>query len=149
MTLIKVNNPQKGRIGFGLSPLFDETFNDFVNGGNSLRSLYNKNVAVNIHETEKSFNIDFAAPGFDKTDFKINLENNTLTVTAEKKTEENVTEKNYTKREFSFNSFSRSFTLPENITYDAIKAEYKNGILQLELPKEELPKKSVKEISVM
>ena len=92
MTLVKVNNPQKGRMGFGLSPLFDEAFNDFVNGGNSLRSLYNKHVAVNIHETEKSFNIDFAAPGFDKADFKINLENNTLTVSAEKKAEEETPE---------------------------------------------------------
>lgn len=98
-------------MGFGLSPFFDEVFSDFVNGGNILHSFYNKHLAVNINETEKSFNIDFAALGFDKADFKINLENNTLTVIAEKKAEENVTEKNCTKREFSYNSFSRIFTL--------------------------------------
>lgn len=111
MTIVNVNNPQKGRMGFGLSPLFDGAFSGFVNGGNSLRSFYNKHLAVNIHETEKSFNIDIAALDFDKAGFKINFENNTLTVTAEKKAEENVTEKNYTKREFSYNFFSRIFTL--------------------------------------
>lgn len=148
MTLVKVNNPQKGKIGFGLSPLFDEVFNDFINGGTSYRSSLSKNIAVNIHENEHSFFLEFSAPGFDKGDFKINLDSNNLIVSAEKRTDVNEQEKNYTRKEFSYNSFSRSFTLPQNINSEEIKAEYKNGVLNLELPKVTDTKKQVKEISV-
>ena len=148
MTLVKVNNPQKGKLGFGLSPLFDEVFNDFINGGTSYRSALSKNVAVNIHENENSFFLEFSAPGFDKGDFKINLDNSNLVVSAEKKTDVNEQEKNYTRKEFSHVAFSRSFTLPQNINTEEIKAEYKNGILNLELPKISDTKKQVKEISI-
>ena len=148
MTLVKVNNPQKGKIGFGLSPLFDEVFNDFINGGTSYKSALSKNVAVNIHESEHSFFLEFSAPGFEKSDFKINLDNNNLIVSAEKKNDVNEQEKNYTRREFSHISFSRSFTLPQNIDNEGIKAEYKNGVLNLELPKISDTKKQTKEISI-
>ncbi|MCD6068310.1 MAG: Hsp20/alpha crystallin family protein [Bacteroidetes bacterium] len=148
MTLVKVNNPQKSRNGFGLSPLFDEVFNDLIHGGSSFKSALAKNVAVNIQENESDFQLEFAAPGFDKADFKINIDNKNLTVSAEKKTEVTEKEKNYSRKEFSYNSFSRNFTLPENINEEGIKAEYKNGILFVELPKLTEAKKAVKEISV-
>jgi HSP20 family protein len=148
MTFVKVNNPQKVKGGFGLSPLFDEVFNDLIQGGSSIRSAISKHVAVNIHESDNSFQLEFAAPGFEKTDFKINVENKHLTVSAEKKTEVNEKEKNYSRKEFALTTFSRSFTLPENADEESIKAEYKNGILFVEIPKLAEAKKAVKEISV-
>lgn len=146
--LVKVNNPQKTRNGFGLSPLFDEVFNDLIQGGSSFKSALSKSVAVNIHENENNFELEFSAPGFEKADFKINVDNKTLTVSAEKKTEVNEKEKGYSRKEFSYNSFSRNFTLPENANDENIKAEYKNGILFVEIPKLVEAKKAVKEISV-
>ena len=96
--------------------------------------------AVNIKETEKSFDIELAAPGMEKKDFKIDLKNGVLTVSAkhETKTEENDEKNNYTRREFSYQSFSRSFTLPEDkVNTEEINAKYENGILQVYIPKKE------------
>lgn len=148
MTLVKVNNAQKGRTGFGLSPLFDEVFGDLIYGGSQAKSGWSKPVAVNIHETENNFELEFAAPGFDKSDFKISVEDKNLVVSAEKKTESNEQEKNYSRKEFSYSKFTRSFTLPDNINEEAIRAEYKNGILFVELPKLGEAKKAMKEIAV-
>jgi HSP20 family protein len=106
--------------------------------------------AVNISENDKSWNIEVAAPGFKKEDFKIKLENDVLTVSAEHKQEENAEEKNYRRREFKKSSFSRSFRLKkENVNEDGISASYDNGILNLILPKkEEVQKESLKEIKI-
>ena len=103
--------------------------------------------AVNIKETSKEFSLEFAAPGFNKNDFKVNIENNVLTINANKEEEKNEENKRFTRREFSFNSFSRSFTLPENVNTDKIDAKYNDGILRLSVPKKEetkvLPKKEI------
>lgn len=103
--------------------------------------------ATNIMENENSFQIELAVPGMKKEDFKINLENNILTVSSEKTTEKKEEKENYTKREFHYGSFSRSFTLPKTVESDKIKAAYDNGILKLELPKKEEIKVS-KEIQI-
>lgn len=104
--------------------------------------------AVNITENAKDFVIELAAPGLEKKDFKVETDNNVLTISAEKKTEEKKETKNYSRREFSCNSFSRSFNLPDNSVVDKIVAEYQNGILKLTLPKKEIteaaPKKEIK-----
>ena len=89
---------------------------------------------------EKSFEIEVAAPGVSKEDFKINLENQTLTVFSEIKEENEESKSNYTRREFAYNNFSRSFTLPKNIVADKIKADYKDGILIISIPKDEKTK---------
>ncbi|MGV3632235.1 MAG: Hsp20/alpha crystallin family protein [Bacteroidota bacterium] len=103
--------------------------------------------AVNIKETNKEFNLEFAVPGFSKNDFKVNVEDNVLTITAEKEEEKNEENKRFTRREFFYNSFSRSFTLPENVDPDQIDAKYNDGILKLSVPKKEatktLPKKEI------
>jgi len=107
--------------------------------------------AMNVKENDENFEIDFAAPGFNKKDFEITIENGLLHVSAEKKVEKEEKEDDFTRKEFSYNSFSRSFTLPDNVNdEDEIKAKYKNGILKLTLAKlheDEIPHKRIIEIS--
>ncbi len=95
----------------------------------------NRLPAVNIYEEEDRFILEFAVPGMDKSDFKINLEEQVLTVSSEHKEENEKQKTNTTRKEFSYNGFSRSFTLPENIDTNKIKADYKDGILKITLPK--------------
>jgi len=103
--------------------------------------------AANIKENEKSFDIEIAVPGMKKEDFKINLENNVLTISSEKEEEKNEEKKNYTRKEFVYGSFSRSFTLPKIVETEQINAVYENGILNIQLPKKEEAKVS-KEIAI-
>jgi HSP20 family protein len=91
--------------------------------------------AVNIKEEEKSFLLELAAPGLKKEDFKINVEKNLLTISSEVKTENEEKTENYTRKEFGFSSFSRSFKISENILVDEISANYEDGILKVNLPK--------------
>jgi HSP20 family protein len=104
--------------------------------------------AVNISETEKDFVVEMAVPGFKKEDFKIKVENEVLTIEAEKKEEKVEEEKNYTRKEYSHESFCRSFKLPENVKEDMIMAGYEDGMLKLTLPKTNLEVKAKKEIKV-
>jgi HSP20 family protein len=95
--------------------------------------------SVNIREGNESFTIDFAAPGFSKDDFKIELNQDVLTVSSEKKTEERTKSDNdhFSCQEFRYSSFSRSFTLPEDVDAEKIDAKYENGILSVLIPKRE------------
>ncbi len=95
---------------------------------------------VNIVEEEKEFVVDMAVPGMAKKDFHIGIENGLLTISAEKKEEKEQVEKNFTRKEFSFNSFNRTFTLPENVNEEKIDATYENGILKVHLGKKVLTK---------
>ena len=103
---------------------------------------------ANIIENEKDFRIDIAAPGLEKKDFNVAVQDGMLTVSAEKKEEKKEDRKNFRRREFSYNSFSRSFTLPDNLLADKIDAKYENGVLRLTLPKKEVtiskPKNEIK-----
>ena len=100
--------------------------------------------AVNLIENKNSFSIEIAAPGFDKKDFSIELDNYNLTVSLEKEVNENV---KYFKKEFDYSSFTRSFKLPKYADLKKIDAEYKNGILHLSIHKKKeaiaLPKKTI------
>lgn len=97
--------------------------------------------AVNITENKDDYKVSVAAPGLKKTDFKIDVEGNMLTVSSEKEeTKENKDER-YTRKEYSYHSFSRSFTLPEDVKQDQIEASYEDGVLRLTLPKKEETKK--------
>ncbi len=100
--------------------------------------------AANIIESVDSFQLEIAAPGLVKDDFKINLENNILTISAEIEDEKREEGKNYSRKEFYYGSFSRSFTLPKTIDLDKIKADYDNGILKVALPKKEEAKVEMK-----
>jgi HSP20 family protein len=103
---------------------------------------------VNILETENSYKIELAVPGLTKEDFKIELKKDNLSVWAEKKVEQTEEQKNYTRREFQYNSFARSFVLPEGIDAEKINAEYLNGILNITIGKKEQAKDEHKEIVV-
>lgn len=91
--------------------------------------------AVNVMETEKGFNVEVAAPGLSKKDFKITVDNHMLTISSEKQEEKEEKDKDYTRREFSYSSFSRSFSLPENVNEEDVKARYEDGVLKLNLTK--------------
>lgn len=105
--------------------------------------------SANITESEKEYLIELAAPGLTKKDFKVETDNGVLTISAEKKEEKKEGNGGYTRREYYYNSFSRSFTLPENSKSDKIDAKYEDGILKLVVPKKEItPVKAKKEIAV-
>lgn len=94
--------------------------------------------AVNVKETDDDFVIELAAPGMNKKDFKISFNNNILTISSEIKDEKEEKEDNYTRKEFSYQSFQRSFTVPDNmVNGDKISAKYNEGILNIVLPKRE------------
>lgn len=118
----------------------DLFFNDFFNWGLSNHSTTNTSIpAVNIKETGDAFEVEMAAPGMSKEDFSIELDNNMLTISSEKKMENEVKDGDrYTRREFSFQSFQRRFQLPKDVVdADNIKASYDNGLLRLVIPKKE------------
>ena len=105
--------------------------------------------AVNIAENEKNYSVEVVAPGFKKEDFKLKVDDDILTISAEAKSEKaEGNRKEYTRREYSYSSFTRSFHLPDNVKDDSIAATYKDGILNLELPKSKSQVKATKEIAV-
>jgi HSP20 family protein len=99
--------------------------------------------AVNVKETEKNYEITLAAPGLQKDDFKIDVNGSMITISAEKDEKREEKDESFTRREYSYSSFSRSFSLPEDINQDKIDATYVNGELKLLLPKNEEAKKTV------
>jgi len=118
------------------------TYNDDFFGRNSFSSFFSDGAdyavpAVNIKENDKQFEIEVAAPGLSKQDFKINVEKNILTVSSEKEVTEETEKENFMRKEFGYNAFSRSFSIPESVDMEKIKASHKNGILKIELPKQE------------
>ena len=90
---------------------------------------------ANITETPKEYRLELAAPGLERKDFDIEVNNKVLTISAEKEEVKNEEKGEYSRKEYSFNSFSRSFTLPENVKEGNIDAKYENGVLKLILPK--------------
>lgn len=131
--------------------------NPYLNGffGKDLFPEYNTPAfsgtvpAVNVVENEEGFKIEVAAPGLQKGDFKLNLEKNQLTISAQKEqSEENKNEK-YTRREFKYTSFQRTFTLPNTVDGERIEATYADGILSIALPKrEEAKEKPARQIEI-
>ncbi|WP_158973711.1 Hsp20/alpha crystallin family protein [Cellulophaga sp. L1A9] len=124
--------------------LMNEIFKpDWFGGAEVLNA---KGPAVNIREDDTSFVLELVAPGRKKEDFKIEIDNDLLTVSFESKEEasdeKEVNKVKYTRKEYSFSSFKRAFTLPDSVNKDAINANYENGILSFNLPKKEeaLPK---------
>ena len=132
-----------------------DPWRDFLDVGNIfptdfIRRSQSSLPAVNISEDEKGFCVDIVAPGFKKDDFKINVEDDMLTISAEAKneTKEEDSKKQYSRREYTYSSFTRSFKLPENAKDDNISAAFNDGILKLTIPKSEEQVKTTKEIHV-
>jgi HSP20 family protein len=144
MTLVKFNNGHKNHV---VNPFFSDVYN-LLNDSVLSNKFAVSTPAVNIAETENEFEVELAVPGLKKEDFKINLEKNVLTVSAEKKAEEVNGNKKYSKREYSYSSFTRSFTLPQSADQNKIEADYTDGILKLTIAKKEEAKIVTREIAV-
>jgi HSP20 family protein len=99
--------------------------------------------AVNIKEDEKRFTLDLAVPGIDKKELKIDINEDVLTISSETKNESEENKDGYKRKEFSYSSFCRSFQIPENVNKDKIEANYKDGILNVTLPKAEEEKHKI------
>ncbi|MEO5942084.1 MAG: Hsp20/alpha crystallin family protein [Ferruginibacter sp.] len=143
--LVKVNN------GFSKSidGMMKDLFNEFPS---AVSKTFREDVLhfppVNIVDKDAAFVIEMAAPGFQKADFNVKLEDNILTISTEKKETAYETTEKIVRQEFSKKSFKRSFTIDEKIDTENINAKYENGILKLELPKKELAKAGSKEINI-
>lgn len=104
---------------------------------------------ANISETAKEFKLELAAPGLERKDFNVEVNNHTLKISAEKKEEKKEDKEGYYRREYSFNSFCRTFELPDNIKEGNIDARYENGVLKVAIPKmKETPVKPAHKIAV-
>jgi len=112
---------------------------DFFDWSNRNFSLTNTTLpSVNIRENDNEFKVEVAAPGFDKKDFRLELDHDVLTVSSEKRIENETKEdEHFNKREFSYQSFTRSFSLPNTVDGEHIDATYDKGILQISIPKRE------------
>lgn len=106
--------------------------------------------AVNIKESDDDFEVEVAAPGFAKDDFKIELDRELLTISTEKEISDEINDgQQFTRREFSYQSFSRSFTLPNIADSEKVGARYENGILRITIPKKEESKpKPARQIAI-
>lgn len=141
--MIHVKNPKHRRRNAHWVNHFDHAINDLMGG--SIADIVNKNLvqtqpAVNIIKTDKAFTLEIAVPGLSKADIDINVKDDSLVISSikqEAKEGEKKEEVVYSKREFNYNSFKRTFTLPENIDHEGIKANFKNGLLFITLPKKE------------
>ena len=147
MTLISFKNRPLER---NFNNVVDTFFNDFP-------SLFKDDFTtpdfkffapVNVKEVENGYQLDVIAPGLEKEDFKINVEKNLLTISAEKKAEDEAKNEKQLRREYKFQSFKRSFTLDENIDAENIDAKYVNGLLTLTLPKKAEVKPATKQINI-
>ncbi|WP_298499005.1 Hsp20/alpha crystallin family protein [uncultured Algibacter sp.] len=153
-----VNVPKNG----GLANTNSNT--NFHNWSNWLDDIFNRDLPsvftsnfntgitlpkVNIKETADAFIVEMAVPGLKKSDFHVDLDNQMLSISTEAKEENEQNGENYTRREFGYSSFKRTFTLPESVNDENINASYKDGILNILLPKkEEAKKKPVRTINI-
>ncbi|MBS1598322.1 MAG: Hsp20/alpha crystallin family protein [Bacteroidetes bacterium] len=149
MTLVKRN----GNLNNLFPTFFDDFFNrDLFNWGNVNFSETNTTIpAVNIKETGDAYEVEVAAPGMSKKDFRVELNGNTLSISSDKSSaNESGIEHNYFRREFSYQSFQRTFELHKDVVdVDNIQAKYENGLLQLLIPKkEEVKQKGPKLIQI-
>lgn len=105
--------------------------------------------AVNISETPKEYRLELAVPGLERKDFNVEVDNHVLKITAEKEEEKDEKDGEYARREYSFNSFSRSFALPEGVKEGSIDAKYDDGLLKISIPKvKESPVKPALKVAV-
>lgn len=151
MTLIKRNGDYvPERYAPSVSRFFDDFFTRDLFDWPSFSNTNTTIPKVNVQENDNDFRVEMAAPGMKKNDFKIELDNDMLTISSEVSHEDEHEEKGkYSRKEFSYQSFQRSFRLPETVEADKIKARYEDGILKLLIPKrEEAKRKPARTINI-
>jgi HSP20 family protein len=123
------------------SPVYPGIWNSFLDSDlfDTSPATFNSDSlpAVNVKETKDAFVLELAAPGMKKEDFKIEIENEVLTIYSKQERKEVEEKENYSRREFHYASFERSFTLPKSVDGQLIRATYQNGLLEVNLPKRE------------
>jgi len=132
------------RSGNNFPSIFDDFFSrELLDWGNVDFSPMSTTVpSVNVKETVDNYEVEMAAPGMSKDDFKVELDGNLLSISSSKEQEDEKTEKGYFRKEFSYQSFRRSFNFPKEVVdEDKIEAKYENGLLRLTIPKKEESKK--------
>jgi HSP20 family protein len=142
MTLVKFNNRPVNRV---FNSVFDDLLNQFPTTWKD-SSLHNP--PVNIHETSDAYHVELSAPGLNKEDFQVKVEDGLLTISYEQKEETKSEDYKTVRREFSQRSFKRSFTVEDQVNVDNIEAKYDQGVLKLRLPKKEQAKPVVKQINI-
>ncbi len=135
MSIVRYNSVLDGFAPTTFSHLIDRFFNE--SNGRSGGSAYSFVPKVDILEKEKAFEIYLAVPGMEKADFRIDLKENVLTLSGERKLRKETKEQDYRSLETQYGAFGRSFVLPENVDAEKIEAKYNNGILEVVVPKDE------------
>lgn len=146
MTLIKFKNNGHSALRPGFSDIFPSLFNDSFSD-----RLINRTPAVNISESADAYHIELAAPGLKKQDFKISIDHPLLSISVEQQSETTETAdetKKYNKREFNYNSFVRTFNLPEQADHNRIDASYEDGVLKVDVAKKEESKTLSRQIEI-
>jgi HSP20 family protein len=124
---------------FYMTNFFDDELFPMLSNSNAKSTM----PAVNIREDDKNYVLDFAIPGSDKKDLKIDMNEDVLTISSEMKNESEENKDGYKRKEFSYSAFSRSFYIPENVDREKIGANYKDGVLTVSLPKQEEEKSKI------
>lgn len=127
--------------------LFDDLLNHSLSNFIGSDSV-SQQPGVNILETPAEFRLEVAAPGFDKQNFQVNVEDNHLIISANRETNAEQRTERFMRREFQYTSFKRSFNLPDNVNQEAVAAVYQNGVLYVTLPKKSEEKPAVKTIQI-
>ncbi|NBC24031.1 MAG: Hsp20 family protein [Bacteroidetes bacterium] len=123
-------NPTKPEVHNWMDNFFNTSLGNVLNDDTSVLRP-----DVNVKETDNEYIMEVAAPGLEKSDFDIEIEDGSLTLSAEKKNEEEDKGDKYLRREFQYTSFSRSFHLPENVKVEDVEAKYIDGVLHVSIPK--------------
>lgn len=134
------------RNGGNFPAVFDDFFKPWNEWFDTSSSLWNRMLTVpaaNIIETKDDYQLSIAAPGMKKADFDIAVDGSMLTISCEKEESKEDKEDQYTRKEYNYSSFSRSFSLPDEVSKDNIEATYTDGVLKLLLPKKEEAKKTL------
>ncbi|SER49415.1 Hsp20/alpha crystallin family protein [Pedobacter rhizosphaerae] len=145
MTLVKFNPEKKNSALLpGFNDIFESVIGDTFFSDRRISSV----PAVNISESAEAYQIELAAPGLKKEDFRVSIEKDMLNISAQKSEESSSEGKIYNRREYSYSAFTRSFTLPESADADKIQASYTQGVLKLSLPKKEEAKAVSRQIEI-
>lgn len=145
MTLVNFNRPVHSTINGMIQNIFEDLQTAH---GKSVTTAFSKKPATNIREEAQQYLLELVVPGFNKTDFNLQIDGKLLTISGKKSEEAAKQETKFIRKEFLVQPFTRSFTLDEKIDEQKISANYQDGILTIQLPKKTEAQKSVQQIPI-